>query len=1195
MAHGRTELVEVIREVRVRWRRRLAARGALVVLAGTVLALLVSASGLEQLRFSPAAIIVFRVLVVGVFAALGAYALVKPLRRKVTESQVAMYLEERNPSLEAAILSALEATAVDPATASHSPKLVERLVEQAIEQCRRIDHSQSIDHASFRRHVMTFTAVAAAACLLVVFGPSYLRQGISALIVVYRSAEAATPYHIEVRPGDAKVPRGGDQGVHARLLGFASKDVSVMMRTATGAPFERVPLVATANPAMFEGMMFHLDKDTEYFVVSNGVESPRYHLSVVDLPTVSTMDLEYHFPAYTNLPPRKVEGGGDVAALTGTTVAVRIVPTMKTPGGSILVKDGPASPLTAQPDGSLTGRFTIDKDGFYRIELIGPHGEKVEASPQYTIDVLEDQPPAVSFSKPGRDTQASPVEEVFAEVKADDDFGVKSLQLFYSVNGGSQKSVSLFGGGKALTEVNAGHTIYLEELDLKPGDFVSYFAKATDNDTVPGPQTSSSDIYFVQIRPFKKDYKQAQSQASGGGGGQQGAVGDLSRQQREIVAATFNTVRDKAKTKADKYRENVVFLNLAQAKLREQVDELVGKLKARLGAIKSENFTKIAEQLPKASAEMKTAEGDLKALKPDNALAPEQRALKILQEAEQQYEVEISAQNGGGGGGSQQANSEDLADLFELELDKLANQYEMQKRAEQQTGDHQIDQLAEKLKELARRQQQEAERQRRLSQSGAQGGQSGQGGQGSSAGGQRSLADEAQEAARRLQQLSREQQRPDLAEAARQMQQAADQMRQAAASGNRDGGAQANAALEKLREAQRKLEQNQTGRSERDIQNARQKAHELADEQKDVAAQVNGLEQASGQAGAQTGAQTGAQMSAGERQAKAQSLEQRKDAMDAKLGDLQKQIEALANDTRRDEREASRKLDEAAGAIRDKKIREKIRYSRGTLQGRPSEYARGMEQDIGSNLTGLEQKLSEAAGAMGQKSKADSLTKASEQARNLVRSMESLDQRMKDRQQGQQGQRAEGKGQQGQGKEQEGKGQGQQGQGQGKGQEGQGQQGGGPMTGNPGGASGDARNRGAQGGREQGDDARGFGQARFTNDDVRQFRREYQEMTRDAQQLRQQLQAAGINPKDFDDVLRNMRQMNEDGPYADPGSLAKLQAESLDKLKRFEFGLRRKIEGGNESLALSGSDEVPAGFRQAIEEYYRSLAKAQSK
>src|SRR5205823_14640719 len=209
--------------------------------------------------------------------------------------------------------------------------------------------------------------------------------------------------------------------------------------------------------------------------------------------------------------------------------------------------------------------------------------------------------------------------------------------------GGAPKTVTLFNGPKPMPEVSAGHTIYLEELGLKPGDFVSYYAKASDTDGVSGSKTATSDIYFAQIRPFRKDYKPAQSQAQGGGGGGQQAVGELSRQQREIVAATFNIVRDKPKTKADKFRENVVFLNLAQAKLREQVEELVGKLKARLGAV-DPSFNIIAEALPKAATEMKAAESDLRALKADSALSPEQRALKLLQDAEQQYELQVAQQ-----------------------------------------------------------------------------------------------------------------------------------------------------------------------------------------------------------------------------------------------------------------------------------------------------------------------------------------------------------------------------------------------------------------------------------------------------------------------------------------------------------------------------------------------------------------------
>src|SRR5689334_25313035 len=159
----------------------------------------------------------------------------------------------------------------------------------------------------------------------------------------------------------------------------------------------------------------------------------------------------------------------------------------------------------------------------------------------------------------------------------------------------------------------------MEELGVKPGAFVSYYAKATDNNGVEGPKTTTSDIYFVNVRPFKKDYKAAQSQGGGGGGGG-GEVNALSQQQKQIIAATFNVVRDKPKLTAEKYRENVVFLNLAQAKLRAQVDELVAKLQARVGVV-DPGFKAIAEALPKASTEMKAAEGDLKAQQPKEALS----------------------------------------------------------------------------------------------------------------------------------------------------------------------------------------------------------------------------------------------------------------------------------------------------------------------------------------------------------------------------------------------------------------------------------------------------------------------------------------------------------------------------------------------------------------------------------------------
>ena len=143
----RTELIGVIRRVRNRWRLKLALRGAVVVVAGMVLALLLSASGLESFRFSPFSIIAFRIVAVAAFVGLLCYGLIWPLRRRVTDAQVAMYLEEADPTLEAAIISAVDAASRSGADSPHSPHLVEKLVEQAIERCHALDHGRVAERA----------------------------------------------------------------------------------------------------------------------------------------------------------------------------------------------------------------------------------------------------------------------------------------------------------------------------------------------------------------------------------------------------------------------------------------------------------------------------------------------------------------------------------------------------------------------------------------------------------------------------------------------------------------------------------------------------------------------------------------------------------------------------------------------------------------------------------------------------------------------------------------------------------------------------------------------------------------------------------------------------------------------------------------------------------------------------------------
>jgi hypothetical protein len=1095
------ELVGIVRQVRRRWRIRVVLRGMVAILGAALAVFLVSAFVVDRLAFSPGAVIAAR-LAIG-FAVVGLLLrfLFVPLRRPVTDEQVALYLEENEPTLRSSLISALTPDGPEPAL---SPALARRTIEIALQRCRAVEEGRRIERKSLQKAYGLLSGVALAGLLLFLVGPAFVRFGARAIFLPLRSAEAALLYRVAVEPGDISLARGADLPVSAILSGFTSDRVDLVFRMQGDSVLQRVPMLSSQDSDAYEVRLFDITEAAEYYVEAGSVRSPVFHVSVLEVPYVDEMDLELHFPAYTGLEPRVIEDGGDLAAPTGTTVRVRATPTLPVTAGRVVLSDGRTLDLAADSSGVLTGEFQVRASGLYHVELQSGTGELVAGSPQYLIDVLDDMDPSVQLSKPGRDTRVTAVDEVFLEAKAEDDYGVRSLDLVYSVNGGEEKTVSLYDGGR-MPEVTAGHTIYLEEFGLQPGDFVSYYARATD--VGPGdPKPVSSDIYFMEIRPFGRNYRQADAGGGGGGGGGQGeaeADGQLSQRQRELIAATFNMVRDRGDYSEDEFQENMVTLALAQEKLREQALTLAQRLSNR-GVARDSAFRTILQALPLAAAEMTQAAEELRAIQPPDALPPEQRALLQLQRAEAAYrEVQVrlgQEQGGGGGGGGGSPTAEDLADLFGLELEQLQNQYETVERGSQesQQAQSEIDQTADKVKELARRLERENERMREAMASQVR--------DGSSAANQRDLAAQTEEAARQLERLSREQRRPDLAETARRLREAADAMRRAAADG-RNGNAGANReALDRLREATRRLDRSQQAGAQSEAQEIAQRARALAEEGREITEQMESLPDA--------GANRGAQ---------AERLTDRKDEQAGEVAELQREIEELAAETRREQPDASRRLQQAAESVKRNDLPRVIRDSRAATQpNAPREYVRRMEEQINEGLDELQRRTEEASRSFSQPQNAEG-AESLDRARDLVRGLESMQERtrqamgtqMSNRQgsqdgpggqpqgggdqggeeggtqpsgrlgdrpggqqqgqgeqqaEGQQGQGQQGEGQQGQGQGQQGQGQGQQGQGEGQQGQGEGQQGQGQ------GQQGQGEGQQGQGQGQQGQGQQGEGQ-----------------------------------------------------------------------------------------------------------------------
>src|SRR5690606_13780521 len=169
--------------------------------------------------------------------------------------------------------------------------------------------------------------------------------------------------------------------------------------------------------------------------------------------------------------------------------------------------DGRVIPLTVADSLAPIARFRIGETGFYAIDLVAPDGTRVPGTVRWSITALEDRPPVVRITDPGRDSRATNIEEVSVAAAADDDYGVRRLALRYSVNGGAEQEVILGDGfAPATLTPRAVHTFFLEELSLQPGDLVGYHAVAVDG----AGNTAQSDLYFLEIRPFSRNYRQSE-------------------------------------------------------------------------------------------------------------------------------------------------------------------------------------------------------------------------------------------------------------------------------------------------------------------------------------------------------------------------------------------------------------------------------------------------------------------------------------------------------------------------------------------------------------------------------------------------------------------------------------------------------------------------------------------------------------
>jgi hypothetical protein len=1144
------ELRSLIGLVRRRWTWRVVLRTT--ARASAVLAMLLVAGAIVEYVFRLQGIPLLVLATATGVLALAVAALAAWLTpRHPSDRRVARFIEERAKALSGrelhdSLVSAIDA-AERPADAG-SAVFLPLMLGDAVSKLRAIQPAEILTHSELRRGALrAASGVVLLLVALVASAPFFERAAATARLRFFPGS-----VRVEVLPGNVRVPAGSSLRIRASLHGSNGVLTRFTPELTVSANGERRTVAMALVGDAFEFTIGSVDRTFSYVVSAGSAQSSRYIVTALTAPRVERIDLHYVYPSFAGLAPRDERDGGDIYAPAGTRVRLRIQTDKPIARGELAMGRSPAVSLEVAGARTVEAELLLARNDSYRVRLTDGDGLKSSGEAEYFIRLMDDRPPDVRILRPSADQQITPLEEVPIEARADDDYGIGSFELVYSVAGGSEHVVPF----ERLTGTNVQkigtRLLSAEDLGVKPGDVVTYYARARDIGRGKRSTEATSDIFFLEVKPFNGEFVAAESQSGAGGSDQQ--IESLIQAQKEIISSTWNVER---RSQGGRSADDVKAIAAAQAELKARAEQQLMPRAGRGRAPAPERQAPGASQARRPSGNpiatavdaMGRALQQLTTERTKEALTHEMAALNGLLQAQAEVRRRQVTQqaNGAGSGGSNRAE-QDLSALFDKELQRQQRtNYETRAAVETRPdpGESQNSAL-DRIRDLARRQEDLSRRQAELAQA--------------------NLA--ADEMKRQLEKLTREQTalreqaeellrpngernasargrsgqppsgagRASVNQGQDALRDAADQMRSAASDLRRDdpGGAAQNGqrAAEQLRRLERQVRGESPGATAG--ADVKLEAQQIAQEQGRIAAEANRLDRNAGASSADA----------------RKRLADEKDRLAARVQDLTRSAQQASQGLKGSDATA---LNDAARDLQRERVSDRMRETAKEMRNQSAapNGSGAREQEIAQALDRIADKLGASSSA-----EARQLTDQLDQARVIRDRVQRAEQQLR---------AAEGR------------------------------ERGGP------GPNGSSMDEGRRAQSTRGRQGEGSGRTGTPNgrqgSEVQRLREEYQRELQRAQEALGRL-SAGEPRSGLDRSTPEEQQFSRSAPGTEAFKQDRTGWESLRRsldtaLEKYEASVSDRLsrKRPDDRFSAGGSDRVPDAYRQLIAKYFESLAK----
>lgn len=400
--------------------------------------------------------------------------------RRYNPVRVALQVERRHPELKSLLVSYVQLGEQGHPGEQISPGLIRALRREAIQSTAPLDFREIINFRELRR----ILAVAGSVLLLGALVSINWTEYVNAFLNRMTRPSSALPYPTRTRiveiTGDVVVRQGTPLTIEAVCANRIPAHGRLRVKPAEGE-WEELPFTQ-AGPDRFAYPFAELFQSFTYEVRLGDAVSDTFRVQVVPPPRLVRHRVQIDYPAYTGLAARELESL-NLEVPAGSTLRWQLQCDAPLAAAALVLESNARIPLELGAGGQEC-HVTLPATNslVYRFQWTErEHGYVYDAGVNYFVNVIPDAAPEVELVEPAENEKATVRKKLALAFRANDDYGVASAAIVYTLNQSPEQKLPLGTFTNATVEAGTVWDLRQTLPQLKETDVVSFALEVADN------------------------------------------------------------------------------------------------------------------------------------------------------------------------------------------------------------------------------------------------------------------------------------------------------------------------------------------------------------------------------------------------------------------------------------------------------------------------------------------------------------------------------------------------------------------------------------------------------------------------------------------------------------------------------------------------------------------------------------------